>query len=225
MGIGSNGSAMKHRVTKELYAYWLNIRGQRRAPERSEIEPADIRTILGDTFILEVAGRNEYRFRLAGTRVCAVYGRELKGKDFLSVLDAKDRASVSTMMASVVENATGIVLGLVGRSDRGVDLPFECLMLPIHQSGQGLTRILGSLVPMDDPYWIGLHPILDQRVSSIRLVMPDEHAWSLKSRGHDPIVPPAITMTPPLTFSQKNDDLPTFQRKVAHLTVFEGGKQ
>ena len=60
---------MKHGVSRELYEYWNRVRGNERAPQRSAVEPSDLRRILGDTFILEVTGRDKYDVRLAGTRV------------------------------------------------------------------------------------------------------------------------------------------------------------
>ncbi len=45
---------MRFENSKQLYSYWLNLKGDRKAPDRSEIEPSDIRSLLGDTFILEV---------------------------------------------------------------------------------------------------------------------------------------------------------------------------
>jgi PAS domain len=43
---------MKHAASRELYAYWEERRGRRRAPERTEIEPGAIRGALSDAFIL-----------------------------------------------------------------------------------------------------------------------------------------------------------------------------
>jgi len=45
---------MKHAASRELYAYWEERRGQRPAPERTDIEPGAIRQALSDTFILEL---------------------------------------------------------------------------------------------------------------------------------------------------------------------------
>ena len=98
---------MKHAATRELYDYWQRLRGVRPAPDRTEIEPSDLRRSLGDTCILEVDARNESRFRLAGTRVCALYGRELKGKDFLSLWRGKDRDAVATLLAAVATRLLG----------------------------------------------------------------------------------------------------------------------
>ncbi|MBU2194045.1 MAG: PAS domain-containing protein, partial [Alphaproteobacteria bacterium] len=49
----------------ELFRYWNRLRNGRPAPTRTEIEPADIKTLLADTFILEKDTRGEAVFRLA----------------------------------------------------------------------------------------------------------------------------------------------------------------
>ncbi len=74
---------MKHPSNRELFDYWNERRGERLAPERAEIEPSAIRHVLGDTFVLEVNGAGNHLFRIAGTRLCALFGRELKTESFL----------------------------------------------------------------------------------------------------------------------------------------------
>ena len=79
---------MKHLTSRELYDYWNRVRRGRPAPRRNEIEPGDIRRILADTFILEAAGRDRFPIRLAGTRMCGMYCREIKGGNFLDLWTA-----------------------------------------------------------------------------------------------------------------------------------------
>jgi len=43
---------MKHDSTRTVFDYWTERRGDRPAPERSEIDPGAIRHALGDTFML-----------------------------------------------------------------------------------------------------------------------------------------------------------------------------
>ncbi len=221
---------MKHQATRDLYQYWQKLRGTRPAPERSEIEPADIRHLLGNTFILEVVSRREYRFRLAGTKVCALYGREMKGKDFAEFWDQKDREAVATMLSAITSDAAATVMGLSGRSDHGRDLPMEVIMLPLRQRNEGYTRILGSLSAMDDPFWIGIHPIMKQSISSMRLIWPDENPTRLV-KGVDA---PPVTASEPAVL-RRSESVPTvttgniiaanFRRQVQHLTVYDGGKE
>lgn len=225
---------MKHPSTRELYEYWQRLRRGRPAPERTEIEPSDIRRILGDTFILEVVSRTEYRFRLAGTRVCALYGRELKGRDFLSFWSGKDREAVATLLAAVSQDAAAAVLGMNGRAAHERDLACEVLLLPIRQKGGGYDRILGSLAPMSDPYWIGIHPIMSQSVTSLRLIWPDERPSFLR-RGDEldveaipvvdtPSAPPPARPGVPARPVPLHPWTGHPSRRVGHLVVLDGGK-
>ena len=88
---------MKHQSTQALFNYWTRKRGRRRAPARSDIDPADIRRILADTFILTADFVNDIRVRLAGTRVCALFAREIKGEAFEDLWsEAEPRTSART---------------------------------------------------------------------------------------------------------------------------------
>jgi hypothetical protein len=66
---------MKHAASRELYAYWQEKRGTRPAPERTEIEPGAIRGVLADAFILALDRGSGHPIRLAGTRLCALFGQ------------------------------------------------------------------------------------------------------------------------------------------------------
>ncbi|PTW61648.1 hypothetical protein C8N35_102363 [Breoghania corrubedonensis] len=205
---------MKHATTQALYDYWNQLRGSKPAPERSAIEPGDIRTVLGDTFILEAAEDESYRFRLAGTRMCAAYCRELKGRDFLRLWAGKDREAMDTMLQAITSDAAAAVLGVEGRTDRGQTVDMEILLLPLRMRDQGYTRILGSCTTMTKPYWIGIHPVVKQTISSLRLIWPDEQPFFLRkvnagSEAHSIITAPSQRLA---------------YRRVGHLTVYEGGK-
>ena len=76
---------MKHPATREFFAYWDGKRGDARAPDRSDIEPAALRELLGDIFVLSCEQEAGFPFRVAGTRVCALLGRDLKDQSFLDL--------------------------------------------------------------------------------------------------------------------------------------------
>ncbi len=48
---------MKHPSNREFFAYWDEKRGSARAPDRSDIEPAAVRDLLGDIFVRPLAIR------------------------------------------------------------------------------------------------------------------------------------------------------------------------
>ncbi len=202
---------MKHATSRELYDYWDRIRDGQPAPIRSEIEPSDIRRILADTFILEVIDRERYLVRLAGTRMCALYGREIKGSQFLDLWRDDDRQAVATLATAVCEDAAGAVVSaaLFGTRDRTLNCEF--LMLPLRHGGPTYDRILGSCAAFERPYWFGSEPIIRQRIASLRLIWPDDRPRFMRpfAERRTPLPPPIHTGNP---------------RQHGHLFVHDGGK-
>src|SRR5579875_2008673 len=101
--------AMRHVSTRAVFAHWSERRGNRPAPERREIDPSAIRHALGDTFILAADLMAELRFRLAGTRLCALFCRELKGESFGSLWNGPSESPVRHLVAVVCRENVGAV--------------------------------------------------------------------------------------------------------------------
>lgn len=214
---------MKNGVTQTLYSYWDELRGVRPAPNRSEIDPGQIRGLLGDTFILESNSPHEARYRLAGTRLCSTHCRELKGRNFLRGWNEKDREALESLLAAVREDAAAAVIGVAGHTERKQQISMEMLLLPLNVPGEGRVRILGCCTPMERPYWLGLHPILSQSINSLRLVWPDERPFFVEQsdRVSNPIMPRFKVEDMPIPPSSLPQGA---ERKVGHLTVYSGGK-
>src|SRR5690349_8795728 len=111
---------MKHKASRELFAYWNELRGIRTAPERSEIEPGAIRAALSDTIMLARDGERVATFRLAGTRVCALFGRELKNEVFQGLWDPVSRRTLDDLIEHAAIEGTGFVAGVTGEVDDGM---------------------------------------------------------------------------------------------------------
>ncbi len=149
---------MRHATSRELFAYWDRVRGGEAAPRRSEIEPGDIRRILADTFILEVVDRHSHVIRLAGTRMCSLYGREIKGTAFLGLWSAEDRDAIVTAATRVCADAAGAIVDVDLVSARGRSVACEFLLLPLRHGATSRDRILGSCAVHRRPYWFGTDP-------------------------------------------------------------------
>jgi hypothetical protein len=151
---------MKHAASQELFAYWEERRGQRRAPERADIEPGAIRQALSDTFILERnETRQDYSFRLAGTRVCALFGRELKGESFLDLWAPESRVSITDLLAISADESIGTVAGVTAGNLAGDQIDLELLLLPLGIRRPSLARTIGVLAPLKIPQWLGTSTI------------------------------------------------------------------
>jgi hypothetical protein len=146
---------MKHSSIRQLFEYWNERRGLRSAPDRGEIEPSAIRRVLADTFILAFEARAGHPFRLAGTRVCAAFGRELKGEAFVDLWAAEGRDLVRELLAIVATESNGVVASAHAESAEGATLELELLLLPLSHRGRTDARVIGALVPVAAPYWLG----------------------------------------------------------------------
>jgi len=138
---------MKHRTSREFFAYWDGKRGEARAPERGDFEPNAVRELLGDIFVLSCdAG---YRFRVAGTRVCAMFGRDVKDRSFPALFDADSRVEIEEIIASVADETLPAIAGLTATTARGTPAHLELLLLPFNSRAHAPISLTGLLAPFD----------------------------------------------------------------------------
>ncbi|KQZ31880.1 hypothetical protein ASD50_14490 [Mesorhizobium sp. Root552] len=203
-----------------LFHYWNRLRDGRPAPRRTEVEPADIKTLLADTFILEKDTRGEAVFRLAGTRLCATYGRELKGFSFPSLWRSKDQRLVSRLIDGVFRQQSVVLITYSGLSRNRRSVEFELLALPLDGGAENL-RCLGVISPAEKPFWLGVDPIIDVQIDSVRIIDPDKENLFLGNR-------PAISV--PELAPTELDSAETLTeygraRRIRHLVVLDGGRE
>lgn len=203
-----------------LFQYWNRLRDGRPAPRRTEVEPADIKTLLADTFILEKDTRGEAVFRLAGTRLCATYGRELKGFSFPSLWRSKDQRLVSRLIDGVFRQQSVVLITYSGLSRNRRTVEFELLALPLDGGAENL-RCLGVISPAQKPFWLGVDPIIDAQIDSVRIIDPDKEDLVLGNR-------PAISV--PELAPTELDSAETLTeygraRRIRHLVVLDGGRE
>lgn len=163
---------MKHSSTRMLYDYWNERRKQRAAPERGDIEPSMIRAALGDTFILAFDATADHPFRLAGTRVCALFGRELKGEPFAGIWHATHRQDLVDLIGIVADEQVGAVAGASGRTSEGFTTDLELLLLPLRHHGKTHARMIGALAPTVAPFWLGVSRIDRLSLGTVRHIRP-----------------------------------------------------
>jgi hypothetical protein len=161
---------MKHPSIRDVFDYWNEQRGLRSAPERSEIEPSAIRSVLADTFILAYDAPAGHPFRLAGTRVCAIFGRELKDQSFVGLWSAASRPQVRDLLGVVAAEAIAVVASAAAKTVTGDALDLEMLVLPLGHRGRTNVRVLGALASMETPYWLGISALGPLSLGSLRYV-------------------------------------------------------
>jgi hypothetical protein len=193
---------MKHPSVRELYHYWNAQRGPRTAPERSDIEPGAIRRALADTFILSYDATSGHSFRIAGTRLCAAFGRELRGAAFVNLWDQESARTINDLVGAVTRECVGAVAGARGCNADGEVLDFELVLLPLRHETATDARVLGALAPQELPYWFGMNPVGKLALGTIRYL------------GHEDTQ----------NVDSSEDTLPTGGRIRHGLIVYDGGQ-
>lgn len=220
---------MQKQSTRTLYDYWNTLRGSRSAPDRRDIDPTRIRVALANTFILELNEAHEFDFRLAGSHLCAAYARELKGRSFSRLWHERDRDAVETLVRAVTEDQAVALVTFQGVTQVQTRLSVETILLPLRHNGNTQTRLLGAMTAIDEPYWFGVQPIMEQRITGLRLIWPDDVSLADMARDLAASVPNDVVyasghdggaMTPMSAMVYGRS-----ARRYAHLAVIDGGRQ
>jgi hypothetical protein len=163
---------MKLAVTLELYAYWSALRGARSAPERNDIDPGAIRSVLADTFVLDFDSQNGFPLRIAGSRANALFLRELRGVSFLRIWREADRQEVQSILECVADEAQPFLIGAEALPAGLAPVDIEVALLPLRHHGLTHSRILGSIAVSAAPDWLGLIGAGQMRLTSLRSLDP-----------------------------------------------------
>ncbi len=218
---------MQKQSTKTLYDYWNSLRGSRSAPDRRDIDPTKIRGALANTFILELTDSSEFDFRLAGSHICAAYARELKGRSFTRLWHPRDRDAMETLVRAVTEDHAVALITFQGMTADNAKMTVETILLPVRHNGSTQTRLLGAMTALEEPYWLGTQPIVEQRITGLRLIWPDDNSLAEMARDI------AASVPQDLIFARGNGAIEPMSatvygrqaRRYAHLAVIDGGRR
>ncbi len=165
---------MQNSTSRELYAYWDRVRNGRIAPYRFEIEPQEIAALLPETFIAECDTRAGLRFRLAGTKICEQFGRELRGTDVMALWSGEDSDAVSALTRDILKHGAAGHGRFRATTATGRQADFELLLLPLIHNGTAVNRLLGMVSAIDHPFWLGAEPLERQEIVALHRLWPGE---------------------------------------------------
>jgi hypothetical protein len=220
-------NTMQKTSSRTLYDYWNSLRGARSAPDRRDIDPTRIRGALANTFILELNPDGGFDFRLAGSHLCSAYCRELKGRSFTALWHARDRDALDTLTRAVTEDHAAALITFTATTEVKTSVSFETILLPVRHNGSTQTRLLGAMTAIEAPYWFGVQPIAEQRITGLRLIWPDDLRETV-ARDVAAVIPLEVVHA-----ASNGGGAPApiagriygrSARRYAHLAVIDGGR-
>lgn len=137
---------MKLTATRDLYRIWTALRGARPAPDRAEIDPAQLVSVLPYVFLLETYDDSRHQVRLAGTHVCAAFDAELRGQLFHNLWQTDDQQLINDLIETIESENAAVVIGASSTHDNTATIQTELLLLPLRTMRPGVNGIIGSCV-------------------------------------------------------------------------------
>jgi hypothetical protein len=138
---------------KNLLRYWNDKRGDRALPSRADIDPLELKQVLGNILLIDVVpsdahehGRR-FRYRLFGTEFVFYHGTDLTGRWLDEIPNTDFRDSLIAMYHAVVEDGGRRMFSydymLDSRRHR-----FQALILPLSGDGRTVDIILSCGLPV-----------------------------------------------------------------------------
>lgn len=161
---------MLHPGSRALFRYWEGVRGEMSAPPRDWLDLRKIPMLVPYLFMIERKPSHGYAWRLAGTRVCELWGKELTGKTAFAVDDRFERDSINRLLAGVVDSHQPFVLRFRLGSESGLSVAAELVGVPLRARQGNATYAFGVIMPFRDVSWARHDPVTSFELSAARTI-------------------------------------------------------
>ncbi|MGD1934259.1 MAG: PAS domain-containing protein [Candidatus Phaeomarinobacter sp.] len=139
----------EHPGALKLWNYWLEKRGDKRVPDRSDIGLTDLSDIAPNLLITEVVeGTTDFRIRLYGSAVAEITGQDRTGKMVSEVgeeLGGDTQNRWRAVTARAAENMAPVILKARGSRPETEHLMFHSVTLPLTNGSEEITQYLGGM--------------------------------------------------------------------------------
>jgi hypothetical protein len=168
-----------HPGSRALFRYWEATRGEESAPNRRRLDLNSIRAFVPCLFIVERHPSKGHIWRLAGTKLCQLWKRELTGSPFLSGWDDFERLTAERLLDGVIRAHQPFVLRFRLFTSLGHDIGAEMIGLPLRAITGGGTHVFGGIMPFRDIDALGYDRICAVELSTARVIwtepLPADH--------------------------------------------------
>ncbi|NWG46405.1 MAG: PAS domain-containing protein [Alphaproteobacteria bacterium] len=159
---------------RQLLAAWRAAKGDREVPQRAGIDPVSLGAALPAVFLLDSLSADQLRIRLAGSPLCALYGRELRGSNFLEFWRGDCRRTVRALIPNLLAMPAAGILDTRVELLSGPAIDMSVFLLPLADDQGEPTLLIGTANPGPRILSSGDAPVVRQMLRGIRLLDPDQ---------------------------------------------------
>ena len=135
-----------HQKLLELYGYWDDKRGLRRAPRCRDVDPAGLPHFLPNMFVCDVLREPaDYLVTLFGAALVQAFGADLTNRSFNGICGSPLTSHIRKEYDRVTEDFAPLFAsrdaGWLGRKD----VRYTRLLLPLSDDDRTVSRLFGAV--------------------------------------------------------------------------------
>ena len=162
---------MLHPGSRQLFRYWEALRAEKAYPRREDVDFAAIKAVMPDLVIVERDHlRNSFRYRLAGGRVCALFGANLTGADVFTGWDHFETDVIRRHLEIALTHFQPAVIRMRLTTDRDQQLAAELVVLPVQMQNSNRVQLIGGMFPFRPAAGLGHSIIAARELVSARVI-------------------------------------------------------
>jgi hypothetical protein len=195
-------SQILHPGSRHLFSYWETLRAERACPHREQFEFAPIKHELPDMVVIDRDFlRNSFRYRLAGSRVCALFNTNLTGGNVMEGWDRFETDVISRHFNTGLNQKQPAVIRMRLTTDQGQVVATELIALPVIMRGANRVQLIGGFFPFRAAQSLCHRGIIKRELVSARMIWTEHQVETAEGQT-----------LPPLTSTPRN------------FTLIDGGK-
>ncbi len=159
-----------HPGSRAIFRHWEAIRGESPAPHRGDVELRQLGQFVSWLFIMERSTRSGgYVWRLAGSKVCELWRRELTGSEVLTGWDRFELETIERLLDGVSKDLQPCALRFTLTTSLDQIIDVEIIALPL-RARDGSIQIFGGALPFRDAEALGCERIVSIELTSARTI-------------------------------------------------------
>lgn len=134
-----------------IKAYWDRVRAGRIVPARADIDPEAMHPYLGQSGIIERTRPGTVKIRLAGRKLEALMGMEMRGMPLRAMFTVAHRDRLEALLTQVFEGPRVLTMGLSAAFEGQPLVTAHLALMPLSDIRGEVTRALMVMTPQSEP--------------------------------------------------------------------------
>ena len=131
----------------DLVRYWRGKQVDGRLPARNDIDPLELRALMGQLFLVDVSGDpSAWRYSLIGTNIAERAGADGTGKSIGEIFQAEYAPAVFRAYRYTIDERAPLRIHGCVRWQRREHLSYDAVIMPLAADGTDVDKLFGAMI-------------------------------------------------------------------------------